>query len=169
MIFTILIPILIFASLWPYFMVLDIINFKKPESMTEPHLPDRPARRTMGRKNSDVVKSIISILISYIILCAAFYGLPNYRSFLSDELLFVIVVAASGFAFWMVTPSNRALHAYLTTGQIAVIHLCCSLTAFIPISGLLYQNYISPWTSVLLLIIVVGAMLTFSKKQMRER
>ncbi len=168
MIITLCIAVIIFASLWPYFIMLDILNFKKSDTMMESHLPGRPARRTIGRKNGDVIKSIVTILTGYIILCGTFYGLPSVRSVLSDHILISIVIGLSGFAVYMMTPSNRLAHAYATTGQIAVIHLCCSLSSFILWSALLHGNHVTIGKSILLLAMVAGSMLIFSRKQVRK-
>lgn len=167
MIITFIVACIIFALLLPYLTVLGILNFKKSENMMENHLPGRPARRTVGRKNADMIKSVSSILVFYIILCGTFYGLPSVRSVLSDHILIAIVIGLSAYATYMVTPSNRLAHAYATSGQIAVIHLCCSVSTFIIWSALLYENSISVGTSISLMVMVVGGMLVFSKKQER--
>lgn len=168
MILTLFFSIVIFASLWPYFVALDVMNFKKSDTMMEDHLPGRPARRTIGRKNGDVIKGILAILGCYIILCGTFYGLPSFRNVLSDNFMLMIVIGLSAYAFYMVTPHNRALHAYVTTGQIAVIHICCSLSSYTVWSAILHDNHVTIGTAIFLSTMVLGTMLIFSRKQVRE-
>lgn len=167
MILTLVFSILIFASLWPYFIALDVINFRKAENTLENHLPGRPARRTIGRKNSDVIKGIIAIFVCYIILSGTFYGLPYFRGFLGDTFLFIVVVGLSAYAFYIVTPSNRALHAYATAGQIAVIHMCSSVSSYTILSVFLHGNVWMVNQMMAISAMVLGIMFIFSRKQRR--
>lgn len=167
MILTLILSFIIFAAMWPYFIILDVLNFKKPENMMEKHLPGRPARRTIGRKNGDVVKSIVAILFGYIVLCGVFYGLLSVSYFFNDYILIAIASAAGGMAVYMMTPFNKLVHAYVTAGQIGVIHLCCSLSSFTVWSAFLYRDTVATEKGILLITLVVGAMLVFSRKQVR--
>jgi len=165
MILTMLISLLLFLSLWPFFIWLDVMNFKKSENAMEDHLPGRPARRTVGRKNEDVLKSIFGIVIFYVILCSSIYGLPNLGYLISPFLILIGVTVLSGLAVYFVTPFNRLAHAYATMGQISVIHLCSSLSVFLLTSAILHQNYLTIEKAVTVLVMVLGAMMITSRKQ----
>lgn len=165
MILTLFFALVVFASLWPYLSYMGVLNFKKSEHMMEEHLPGRPARRTIGRKNEDVMKVIMGIMTCYIILCGALYATPDIRSLVTDFIMLIIVVVLSAFALYMVTPFNRLSHAYATMGQISIIHLCCSLSAFITWLALLHGNYLDLIDIAGLVALIIGAMLIVSKRQ----
>jgi len=165
MILTLLVSLFLFLSLWPFFVWLDVMNFKKPENAMEDHLPGRPARRTIGRKNEDVLKSIFGIAIFYVMLCGALYGLPYLSYLISPFLILIGVTILSALAVYFVTPFNRLAHAYATTGQISVVHLCSSLSSFLLLSAILYQNYLTIEKAVIIVVMILGAMMMTSRKQ----
>ena len=149
-------------------MALGVMNFSKDEHVMEDQLPGRPARRTIGRKNGDMAQVILKILGAHLILCGAFYGLPDFRNYLGDAILMIGVAVVVGIAFFVVTPANRLGHAYAISGQLAVIHLCCGLSAFTLIGYFLHGNEVTRETMILLFAVAIGTMLIFSKSQIEK-
>ena len=165
MIITLLFGLGVFASLWPYLGIMGALNFKKSENAMEEHLPGRPARRTIGRKNEDIMKAIFGILMFHVILCGALYGMPELRQFMNDGVMIGFVLLLCGWAVYNVTSYNRMAHAYVTTGQLSIMHLCCSLCAFIAWSVFLHGNYFGFDRILALFVLIIGAMLIVSRKQ----
>lgn len=154
----------IFVLLWPYFVVLHVMDFNKNPETKEPQLQGRPARRTVGRINSDVAKTIYAVYGFYIVLCGAFYGTPELRGTIPDTALLFIITGLSAFGFYFVEKANRRAYAYLTMGQIVVIHLCCSVSSFAAFNYFVHGNEIQIETSLALVGLAVGMMLIFSRK-----
>ena len=164
MLFTLLFSAGLFLSLWPYLVMLGVFDFKKNPNTMEKPLPDRPARRTIGRKNEDVAKVISVILFFHFILYGAFYGLIEIQYLLPDALILLIVGVVGATMFYVVTPANRMGHAYLTFGQIAIIHFICSFVAFTVLSLFLYGNHVSFERMMDIGLFVLAAMMIFSKR-----
>ena len=69
----------------------------------------------------------------------------------------------------MVAPSNRQCHAYSNIGHIIVIHMVCSISAFIVFTTFFYEDYLTMSEMMSLSLIILGAMLTFSRKVYVEK
>jgi len=158
----------IFALLWPYFIAIRAMDFNKNSETMEPRLQGRPARRTIGRINSDISVTIYTVYAFYTVLCVAFYATPEFRGVISDAVLLIIVIALSAFAFYFVEMANRKAYAYITMGQIAVIHLCCSVSSFIAFNYLVHGNDIILQNGLAVVGLAIGLMLIFSRKLGRK-
>ncbi len=164
MLFTLLFAAGLFLSLWPYFVVMGVFDFQCNPNTKEKKLPDRPARRTIGRKNEDVAKVISTILAFHFILYGAFYGLIEIQHLMPDALILLIIAVIGAAMFYTVTPANRMGHAYLSSGQIAIIHFICSFVAFTVLSLFIYDNVVSTEKMLYIGAFVLSTMLIFSKK-----
>lgn len=164
MILSLIFSFVMFASLWPYFMALGIFDFKKNSNEMETPLPGRPARRTVGRINDDMTKGIFAIFAGYIVFAGVFYGTINFSSLLPNMILSIACIIGVMVAIFMMTPSNRQCHAYSNLGHIVVIHLVCSISAFIVFSTFFYDDYLTINEMIALSVIILGSMLTFSRK-----
>jgi len=161
---TIIFSILIFFSLWPYLSHLKILNFRDSPTLGERALSDRPARRTIGRQNEDVLKSITAILTAYTILFFTFYTVPELRYSTNDVVVMTLVTILSAVAFYIMTPANRIIHAYVRIGHIATIHFVTGISTFTSLSAILHGNYLEMNRMILIVVLIIGAMLVFSYK-----
>ena len=161
---TILFAVVIFALLWPFFIYLDVMNFTKDPSTMEKHLPGRPARRTIGRKNEDVSKSIGYIFVGHALICGAFFAFLNFNDLLPDGALIALAWAAMAIAMFLFSPANRMMHAYSNLGHIAVVHLVCMLSTFIIVISFVYDVKVNIEQAGYLFLMAVGAMMIFSGK-----
>lgn len=166
MVETFLFAILSVVSLWGYFALVGVMDFKKDPNAMEDHLPGRPARRTIGRKNDDMSKSITYIFVGYCVFCMSLYGLLDYKDFLFDIGLGLIGFLGFCIAMFLFSPANRLAHAYVNLGQIGVIHLVCALSSFFILSTVLYGHALSMQNAISLTVMIVGAMLCFSKNSL---
>lgn len=164
MIETILFVILSYVLLWPYFVALGVMNFKKDPNAMEDHLPGRPARRTIGRKNDDMSKAIVYILFGYVMVILSFYGLLDLKDFLPSFALGLVGFTGLVIAMFLFSPANRLAHAYVTLGHIAVIHLICSICAGLLIVTIQYGYAMTLDHFIGLASIEIGAMLCFLSK-----
>lgn len=163
MIETIVFSVILLISLWPFFIYLGVMNFRKDPNAMETPLPGRPARRTIGRKNEDVSKAIAYIFLGYCLVVGGLYGLLNYKDLLPVTALVIIGCIAFGLAFFLFSPANRLSHAYIDLGHLAVVHLVCSMVAFNIIISVIYgykaeYSHMAFWT-----VTVIGAMMIFSR------
>ncbi len=169
MILTIGFSIFLFLSLWAYFMFVGVMNFTQNLDNLEIPLPGRPARRTIGRINSDVEKSIWAILLPHAIFVLTFYGMLEYSQLLSDVLMAVLVVIGGVVVIFVMTPANRRAHAYMNIGQITIIHMVSSLSIFLTIGAIFNDKYLSYQEMGAFSLIILGAMMTYSRLVHRER
>lgn len=169
MILSLLFALGLVASLWLYFIRLDIMNFKKNQNDLETPLPGRPARRTIGRINDDIAKGIMTIFAGYIVFALMLYGALNFADLLPINTLAMLACLGMGAAVFIMSPSNRQLHAYAALGHIAVIHLVTSLAAFIGFVAVFYKDYLKMEEMGALTFMVIGAMLVFSRKMRDNR
>ena len=167
MIITLLFSALLVIILWPYFALINVFDFKRNPGEMEKKIDGRPARRTILRKNTDVAKAISGIVVAQFILNCAFYLTPELRSFLSNFALVSMVVIAAGLALYIMTPANRMAHAYMTMGQILIIHVVSGLSIFYVLSAVAYGNYLD-WADVVKIsVFIIGAMIMFSGQPRR--
>lgn len=167
MIITLIFAVLLVIALWPYFALINVFDFKRNPGEMEKKIDGLPSRRTILRKNTDVAKAISGIVVAQFILNCAFYLTPELRPFLSNFALVLIVVIASGLALYIMTPANRMAHAYMTMGQILIIHVVSGLSIFYVLSALVYGNYLD-WADVVKIgIFILGAMIMFSGQPKR--
>lgn len=164
MIETLLFSLVLFASLWGYFVVLDVMNFTKDPNAMEEHLDGRPARRTIGRKNEDVSKSLFYIYAGYLVLCAGIYGLLDYKDLLSQATLVAVAWFCSVLSMFLFSPANRLMHAYSTLGHISTVHLTCALSAFLVLASVLYGYKVTADHAISMTGMIIGAMLIWSRK-----
>jgi uncharacterized protein (DUF486 family) len=164
MIETILLGIFIFALIWPYFVYLDVLNFKKDPNIMETQLPGRPARRTIGRKNEDVSKAIAYVFVGYALTNISFYGLLDYQDLLPSYTLPILGWVGLAMAMFLFSPANRTLHAYANLGHIAIVHFICSITAFLFLASIVYNYQIELMNSIYFLLTVVATMFIFNEK-----
>jgi uncharacterized protein (DUF486 family) len=169
MIETLLFAVLAFVSIWLYFMALGVMNFKKDPNAMEDHLPGRPARRTIGRKNDDMAKSITYIFVGHAIFSACIYGLLDYKDFLFEMGIGFIAFGGLALSMFLFSPANRLAHAYVNLGQIAVIHFISALSAFLLLGLVLYRYTLSMDEAVSLAIMMVGAMMCFGKMKSAKK
>lgn len=163
MIETIAFSIILLISLWPFFIYLDVMNFRKDPNAMETPLPGRPARRTIGRKNEDVSKAIAYIFLGYCLVVGGLYGLLNYKDLLPTAFLILVGCAAFGVAFFLFSPANRLSHAYIDLGHLAVIHLVCSMAAFNIIAAVIYGYRLGVPDVCSIIVMIIGAMMVFSR------
>lgn len=168
MILTIGFSIVLFLSLWAYFMFVGVMNFSKNPDHLETPLPGRPARRTIGRINSDVEKSIFSILVGHAVFILSFYGALEYIHLLPDFAVTGLVIFGGIAMAVVMTPANRRAHAYMNIGQIAVIHVVCAVSVFCVLGALLNDRYLNFFEMGSIAMIVFGAMMTYSRLIYRE-
>lgn len=161
MIETLLCVLVLYFSLWGYFIVLGVMNFKKDPNSMEAHLPGRPARRTIGRKNDDVSKGLGVILIGYFLVSVALYGLLDYKDLIPIFMIQLAAFAGLGLSMFLFCYANRLLHAYVTLGQIAVIHVICGMAAFMCVVMVLYGYSVALPDFVAISVMCLGAMLSF--------
>lgn len=164
MIETILISIFLFALLWPYFIYLDVMNFKKDPNTMEAHLPGRPARRTIGRKNEDVSKGIGYIFVGYSLINIAIYAFLDYQDLLPSFALGILGWVALAIAMFLFSPANRMMHAYADLGHIAVTHLVAGLSTFLIVIAVVYGYAFEGLQAVYIGLMVIGGMLIFSER-----
>lgn len=164
MIESFLFSLVLYMALWPYFIALGVMNFRKDPNAMEDHLPGRPARRTIGRKNDDVSKALFYILVGYIVIGLSLYALLDYKDFLPDYALRAIAFFGLAVGMIVFSPANRLMHAYVTMGQIAVSHLICSLATFVAVITVVYGYRITMDDFMGLAAICLGAMLVFFVK-----
>ncbi len=163
MILTIGFSIVLFLSLWAYFMFVGVMNFAQNPDNLETPLPGRPARRTIGRINSDVEKSIWAILSSHAVFVFTLYGTLEYSTLLPSFILTLIVLLGGVVMMFMVTPANRRAHAYMNIGQITIIHMVSSLSIFLTIGAIFNEKYLNYQEMGAVSLIIVGAMMTYSR------
>lgn len=162
MIITLLFSAFLLAILWPYFALINVFDFQRNPGEMEKKIDGRPARRTVLRKNTDVAKAISGIVVAQFILNCAFYLTPVLRDFLSNFSIVSLVVILSAVALFITTPANRMAHAYMSMGQILIIHLACGLSIFYALSAIAYGNYLE-WKDIAQIsLFVTGAMIMFS-------
>ncbi|PCI00999.1 MAG: hypothetical protein COB76_02345 [Alphaproteobacteria bacterium] len=164
MIETFLFVLVLYLSLWMYFSMLDVMNFKKDPNEMEEHLPGRPARRTIGRKNDDVSKSLLYILVGHMIVATSLYGVLDYKDFLPTFGVSVIACAGLAFSMSLFSPANRLIHAYVNLGHIAVTHVLCGFCAFIAMAAIFYGYTLEMNQAVSIGMMSVGVMLCFGAK-----
>jgi len=150
--------------LWFYLIILKILDFTSSRNLMEKQLPNRPARRTIGRVNDDVIKSIMSILLSYFLIFAVFYLGDYLGSIIYGTVLNAIGVAFVIMSLYLMSPANRRLNAYCNTGHIAVIHFICALSVALPVLSLSQSGFINIMHYGYLSVTVAGVMLFFFKK-----
>jgi len=158
----------LFLSLWPYFIYLGAFEFKNNPNTPETPLDGRPSRRTIGRKNEDMMKAIFTITAFYILFYFLFYWGINDRFLLGQALLLLVIAGGGVMSFYSVALSNRLVHAYLSLGQITVIHLVCGVSVFIALSVVFSGFALSVPQMQALAALVIGAMLMFSKRLGRD-
>jgi len=163
MIITIAFSILLLLSLWPFFIYLGVMNFRKDPNAMETPLPGRPARRTIGRKNEDVSRAIAYIFLGYCLVIGGLYSLLNFKDLLPMAALVVIGCIAFFLAFFLFAPANRLSHAYIDAGHLAVVHLVSTMVAFNIIASIIYSYRATPSYMGFLTMVVVGAMMIFSR------
>ena len=161
MVETLLFVLVLYFSLWGYFIALRVMDFKKDPNSMEDHLPGRPARRTIGRKNDDVSKGLGVILVGYFLVSIALYGLLDYKDLIPVFMIQVAAFAGLGLSMFLFSYANRLLHAYVTLGQIAVVHVVCATAAFMCVAMILYRYTVSLSEFLTLAMMCVGAMLSF--------
>lgn len=161
---TLVFSVLIVIALWPFFIWLGVMNFSKDPNTMEEHLPGRPARRTIGRKNEDVSKSIAYIFLGYLLVTASLYGLLNYKDYVPVTVLVMVGCFGVLIAFFLFSPANRLTHAYADLGHIAVVHLACGLAAGIIVTALIYGYTLVPRDMGALAVTILGAMMVFSRR-----
>ena len=161
---TLLFSIFIFALLWPFFMYLDVMNFRKDPNAMEDHLPGRPARRTIGRKNEDMSKAIGYVFVGYILANGALYAFLNYSDLLPLAAYVAMAWLAYAVAMYLFSPANRLMHAYANLGHIAVVHLVATLCSFMILATFIYGYQPTLNDSLCILGCVVGAMMIFSAR-----
>lgn len=164
MIETFLFVLILYLSLWVYFSMLDVMNFKKDPNEMEEHLPGRPARRTIGRKNDDVSKSLLYVLVAYAVVVIALYGVLDYKDFLPGIGLSIVACVGLSFSMFLFSPANRLIHAYVRLGHIAVVHIVCGFAAFVAMSSVVYGYTLTMDQAINIAIINLGAMLCFGYK-----
>lgn len=164
MIETILYAVALLVSLWGYFSFIGGMNFRKDPNAMEEHLPGRPARRTIGRKNEDISKAIIYIFSGYLVVCATIYGLLDYKDLLSVTILVLCSTVAFALTMGLFSPANRSLHAYVDLGGIAVTHFICSISAFLLIVSFFYGYSLDFKTGLGLSTMSLGAMMVWGVK-----
>ena len=164
MIETLLFILLLYFSLWGYFVALGVMNFKKDPNSMEDHLPGRPARRTIGRKNDDVSKGLGVILIGYFFVSVALYGLLDFKDLVPVIMIQCAAFVGLGIAMFLFSYANRLLHAYIALGQVAVIHLVCAMVAFMCIVTIFYSYSFAFSDYCLIALMCFGAMLSFYSK-----
>jgi uncharacterized protein (DUF486 family) len=169
MILTIGFSIVLFLSIWAYFMFVGVMNYTKNQDNLETPLPGRPARRTIGRINSDVEKSIFAIFVSYVVFIMAFYGTLEYSRLLPEFVMTLVVLIGGGFMTFLMTPANRRAHAYMNIGQISVIHVVSSLSVFFTLEAVLNERYLSFNEMGSISLIVLGVMMTYSRLIHRDK
>lgn len=169
MIESFLFSLVLYMALWPYFIALGVMNFRKDPNAMEDHLPGRPARRTIGRKNDDVSKALFYILVGYAVISLSLYGLLDYKDFLPDYALRAIAFCGFAVAMIVFSPANRLMHAYVTMGHIAVSHIICSLATFVGVVTVIYGYRITMADFLGLGSICLGAMLIFFAKPLPSR
>ncbi len=163
MILTLLFSAGLFFALWPYFIFLGVLDFKRNQTVMEKPLSDRPARRTIGRKNEDIIKVLSAILFFHFVLYGAFYGMVEMKNLLTHSILLIILGVLGAVMFYSVIVANRLGNAYLSIGQLSVIHFICSFVAFSTLSLFIYDNHVSIERMYIIAALVLGAMLMFSK------
>ena len=163
MITTIIFSSLLFLALWPYFVFVGALDFKRNPNTIEKQLSDRPARRTIGRKNEDIVKILTAILFFHFLLYGAYYTVIEFRTLLGQVGMFSVLAVLGAATFYTVSKANRLGNAYLSVGQLAVVHFVCAFVAFTVLSLFLYDNEVSVENMKYIAGIVIGAMLMFSK------
>jgi hypothetical protein len=164
MIELILFSILLFALLWPFFIYLGVMNFSKDPNTMEDHLPGRPARRTIGRKNEDVSKSIGYIFVGHALVSIALFALLDFSDLLPGLALTVIAWVAMAVAMFTFSPANRMIHAYANLGHIAVVHLVCMVATFLLVVSIVFGVTINPEQATYIFLMALGGMMTFSGK-----
>ena len=169
MILTIGFSIVLFLSLWAYFMFVGVMNFTQNPDNLETPLPGRPARRTIGRINSDVEKSIWAILSSHAVFVFTLYGTLEYATLLPSFLMTLITLLGGVVMMFMVTPANRRAHAYMNIGQITVIHMVSSLSIFLMVGAVFNEKYLNYQEMGAISLIIMGAMMTYSRLVHRDR
>lgn len=160
---TIVFSIVLIIALWPYFISLEVMNFKKDPNAMETPLPGRPARRTVARKNEDVSKAIAYIFLGYGLIVMGLYAFLNFKDLLPTSMLVIIGCAAFFVSFFLFSPANRLSHAYIDLGHLAVVHLVCGFSVFNIVSSLIYGYALTPFDMGVIATMVFGAMLTFSR------
>jgi uncharacterized protein (DUF486 family) len=169
MILTCLFSILLFASLWPYFIAIGLLKLKYEPNEREPKIIGRPNRRSVHRKNSDIVKCATSIFGAYIIFNAVLYGIPDLRGLIPTDAIIAIVVIILAFVFATLPIVNRYGHAYLGTGQLMVVHAVSAISTFHIFYAVIYDNFLSFQHMGAIALTIFGLMVMFSGYKMEAR
>jgi hypothetical protein len=163
MILSLIFSIVLIISLWLYFSFLKVLVFQVSTSTMEPKMKGRPNRRTVGRRNDDVTKAILSIFSGYFIICFSLYVLPDFERYLQGGMDLILKIVGVGAAMFLISPVCRSVNAYIELCHIGVIHFVASLSAGIAVAGLFYDFQISVAQGIAVTVMVVGAMMTFSR------
>ena len=151
MILTFLFSLGLLGFLVLYFVLVGALDFKSNPMSMEKKMSGTPSRRTVHRKNTDIVTFASKILGGYIVLNLTFYVLPDFRAYLFTNTVMVILVCLiAGGVFYVLPLINRATYAYLGTGHIMLIHVVCALSTFLSINAFFYDVY-PPAQDILLL------------------
>jgi len=161
MILTLLFSAMLYLLLWGYFILQKKLDFNSSPGDMEVPLSGRPARRTIGRVNSDIQKCMLNIIAGYFFINAAFIIGIDFTATLTYGFIVIIIIAVLAVVVFGMTPANRLLHAYIPLGQIAVVHFVSMIASFSIVNAIYNDEALTTHIIQSMAIMCLGAMVAF--------